>query len=428
MFPFPAVVPMDVAQQAYVQVRAEERVRSGSDIKAAETEANPLLRYDVIWRGGNDHFVALYQPRFILTHSWDRRTPDPNEVNPATINIRDPNDTPFSTLHNGGFGLEMLRRRWRLSLYQFGAYGPITTTALLVQAPWGGEGVPPDPNPIIPATIGARFTLLFVQTQLFVPIRLSRRLALTPGANYNAFGGADALSRGVLPLTAGPAASLSLDWAASRNDRFVTTVGGGYIETTFQDNREGQTIYRADGNQSWRHFWSNNLSTEVGGGGAVGGDAINGFTFFGIGQGAILYDSWPLPRIEPGGPPFGAFGGRGVRLQMGLIAKVQPWLDFFSGELEQRGSGTFATNVTVGQTTFRASISTARVLATPRSVAKYEIFLAESSIRYRISPTFWTDFGLRYGYQEFTNAIRASEISQINGFANVTWAPLPAKF
>jgi len=170
MLPISAVVNMDVAQQAYVAVRAEERVRVGSDINAAETELSPLLRYDLIWGGGQNHFVALYQPRFIYTTSWDRRLPDPNLVNPLSLNLTDPNSTPMSALHNGGLGFEILRERWRLSLYQFAAYGPISTTALLVQKPWDGNELPPDPNPIIPTIIGARFTLLFAQTQLFVPI------------------------------------------------------------------------------------------------------------------------------------------------------------------------------------------------------------------------------------------------------------------
>lgn len=113
---------------------------------------------------------------------------------------------------------------------------------------------------------------------------------------------------------------------------------------------------------------------------------------------------------------------------MGLLGKVQPWIDLFSGELEQRGVATFATNVTTGQTTFRGAISTARVLATPRSVAQYQIVLGETSIRYRVSPTFFTDFGVRFGYQDFTNAIRFSEITQVTAFANLTYAPLPAKF
>ena len=125
MLPFSAVVPMDVAQQAYVQVRAEERVRFGSDINAAETELNPQLRYDFIWRGGQNHFVAIYQPRFVYTHAWNRRFPDPTLINPGTLNQDPVNANPLSALHNGGFGFEAVRPRWRLSLYQFGAYGPV---------------------------------------------------------------------------------------------------------------------------------------------------------------------------------------------------------------------------------------------------------------------------------------------------------------
>src|SRR4029079_5476200 len=100
-----------------------------------------------------------------------------------------------------GLGFEMVQPRYRVALYQFAAYGPITTTAILVTAPWSGDGPPPDPNPIIPSTIAARFTLLFAQTQLFVPIRLTPRVALTPGVVYNAFGGADSQSRGVIAMT-----------------------------------------------------------------------------------------------------------------------------------------------------------------------------------------------------------------------------------
>ncbi|MCW5838168.1 MAG: hypothetical protein KIS78_37600, partial [Labilithrix sp.] len=329
-------MPMDVAQQGYVQARVEERMKIGSDINAAETELNPLLRYDLIWRGGQNHFVAIYNPRFIHTTSWDRTLPDPNLINPETLNLADPNATPLSALHNGGVGYEVVRPRWRLSLYQFLAYGPISTTALLVQAPWNGVALPPDPNPIIPAIIGARFRLLFVQTQLFVPIRLSARTALIPGATYNAFGGADRSSRGVIALTQGPGASLSLDHAATRSDRFVTTVGAGRVSTTFQDDREGVVIVRTEATQTWRHYYSNKLSSEVMGGAAIGGDQINGFTMFTLGHAALLWDSWGQPRIPPGAAPYAVFGGRGHRLQLGAVAKVQPWIDLFSGDLEQR--------------------------------------------------------------------------------------------
>lgn len=428
MLPFFTTVPMDVAHQAYVQVRAEERLRSGSDINAAESELNPQLRYDVIWKGGSNHFVALYQPRFLYTHSWDRRFPDPDLINPATLNLRDPNDTPWSTLHNGGFGFEAVRRRWRLSLYQFGAYGPITTTALLVQAPWNGDGFPPDPLPIIPSIIAARFTLLFLQTQVFVPYRLSRRAALIPGFVYNAFGGADAPSRGVIALTQGPGASLALDVAATKNDRLVSTIGAGRVQTTFQDDRDGVTIYRSDLTQAWRHFWTSKVSTELMGGGAIGGDEINGFSLFTLAHAALLYDSYTIARVDPGAPPMGPPGGRGDRLQLGAIVKVAPWIDIFSGELEQRGIGTVAANYTTGATTFRGQVGMAKVFNTPRSVAEYQLILGEGGIRYRFAPTFAADAGLRVGYQDFDNAVRFNQLTQVTVFGGLLWAPLPARF
>ena len=112
MLPF-LPVPMDVAQQAYVQARAEERIRTGNDVTAEETELNPQLRYDFIWKGGQNHVVAIYQPRFVYTHTFSRPSIDPTVVNPATLNTTDPNNTPLSYLHNGGVGIEMVRPRYR---------------------------------------------------------------------------------------------------------------------------------------------------------------------------------------------------------------------------------------------------------------------------------------------------------------------------
>lgn len=428
MLPFSAVMPMDVAQQVFVQLGAQERLRSGSDIKAVETEIDPQLRYDFIWKGGQNHFVAIYQPRFIHTTSWDRRFPPEDLINPNTLNQEDPNKTPFSQLHNGGVGFEMVRPRWRLSLYQFAAYGPIFTTSLLIQAPWPGDGLPPDPNPIIPSTIGARFNLVFVQTQLFVPIKLSRRTALIPGFQYNAFGGADRASRGVIALTQGPVATIQLDHAATQEDRFLTTVGVGRIATTFQDDRDGFIIVRTEATQSWRHWYTAHFSSEVMGGAAVGGDQVNGFSIFSLGHAAVLYDTWPQVRIAPGAAPYAAFGGHGHRLQLGAVAKVQPWIDLFSGDLEQRAVLSLAANYTVDRVTVRGALSQARVINTPNSVAQYQIVLGETGVRYRLTPTLTADAGLRAGYQDFNNAVRFNELTQFTVYGGLLWTPLPAKF
>ncbi len=435
MLPLPAILPMDVQQQAFIQLKGEERVKYGTDIDTVETELNPTLRYDFIWKGGQNHFVALYLPRFLLTHNSNVQRPDPDLVNPGSLRegyedyVRNPNQDPFSALHNGGFGFEMTRPRWRLSLYQLGAIGTISTTALLVPPVWEGAGPPPDPNPIIPSTIGARFTLVFVQTQLFVPIRLTPRTALIPGATYNVFGGADRNSRGVIARTAGPGASLALEHAATRYDTLISTVGGGQITATFQDERDNNVIYRAEGTQVWRHYWTGNLSSELMGGAAVGGDAINGFTVFSLAHASMLYDSWPLVRIPPGAAPFGAPPGRGNRLQLGAIAKVTPWIDIFSGDLEQRFVTSLAANYTVDRVTFRGQLSQARVINTPQTFkAQYQIVFTDLGLRYRILPTLAADGGVRLGYQDFNNAVRFNQLSQAQFYVGLTWAPLPARF
>ncbi len=427
MLPF-LPVPMEVAQQAHVRARVEERVRSGTDVVAEETELNPLFRYDLVFRGGRDHAVAFYSPRLVLTHTFERASVDPRVVNPATLNLSDPNDNPLALLHSGGAGVELFRRRYRISLYQLGAYGPITTTSILVQAPWGGEGGPPDPNPVIPSTISTRFTLLFLQTQLFVPINVTRRVALIPGFVYNAFGGADSRSRGIMARTSGPDATLALDVAATRDDRLITTASVGRITTEFEGDRTGAVVYRTEATQAWRHWWSRHISTELVGGGLLGGDEVAGFSAYSIVSAGLLYDSYPLFRAEPGAPPQGGPPGRGHRLQVGLVAKATPWIDLFSGDLEQRGVGVSAANYTIGRATLRVQLSAAGVLETPQSVAKYRLLQAESGLRYMVLPTFSIDGGVRYSDQRFSNAIRAHTLTQTTGFVGLAWTPLPARF
>ncbi len=427
MFPF-FPVPMDVAQQAYVQARAEERIRTGNDVTAEETELQPQVRYDFIWQGGQDHFVAIYNPRFIYTHTFSTPKIDPNAVNPATLNLTDPNSTPLSTLHNGGLALEIVRPRYRLAAYQFGAYGPITTTALLVQAPWTGDGPPQDPVAIIPSTIAARFTLLFLQTQVLVPIKLSRRVALTPQFVYNSFGGADSASRGVIAATFGPGVSLALDVDASRSDRFTTTVGAGTIGTAFEGGRTGDTIYRAEATQAWRHYTSAAVYTEVSGGVSRGSDALNGVAYYGLASAGVYYDSYPFVHLQPGAQAQGGPGGHGNRLQFALLAKAAPWIDIFSGDLEERAVGVSAVNYTIGPTTLRGQVSAGLDFGNTQTVAEYKIVAAEVGIRYAVVPTFFLDGGLRFGYQDFSNAIRANSITQETVYAGLTWTPLPARF
>lgn len=423
MLPFVAVGPMDVATQPGVGLRVEERVRRGSDISAAETEIDPTLKLDFIWSGGKDRFSILYSPRILLDSYWNQRFPDERLVNRGTINTRDPNKTPFSYLNNGGIDYESVHDRWRLSLQGFGAYGQISTTAILVQPVWDGDDPPPDPFAILPATVGARFTLLFAQAQLSVPIKLTPRLALIPAVNYNAFGGADRESKGVIALSRGPGASLGLDWAATKNDRFLTQVGAGIVNNDFQDEQASVTIYRGIGTESWQHFYGKHVSHVISGGGSFGGDSVNGYELYSLGSATILFDSWPTLRLPPGAAPQGTIG-RGHRVQVGLTAKTEPWIDVFSGDLENRFTTSAAVNYTVDRVTWRAYVAQSHVFNTPQSVARYQIVIGEAGLKYRFTRELSGDVGIRLGYQNFSNAVRFNELSQFTGSVGFTYAPI----
>lgn len=421
-------VPMDIAQQASFQAHVEERVRVGNDVNVEETELQPQIRYDLIARNGQDHFVAIYNPRLVLQNTFNRPSFDPNVVSPATLNLNDPNDHPFNFLHNGGLDLEIQRPRYRISIYEFAAYGPITTTSILINAPWTGDGLPPDPTPVIPSVVAARFTLLFSQTQITIPIRLTRRIALIPTLAYNAFGGADSGSRGIIAFTSGPGASVALEVAATRDDRLTTLLGGGEVSTAFEGDRVGATILRGELTQAWKHYFNRNYSFEALGGATVGGDSINGYQLFSEASAGFLYDSFPFFRQDPGAAPQGGPAGRGDRLQVGLLAKATPWIDIFSGELEQRAVGVAAVNYTTGHITFRDQISGGVVFNTPRSVAQYKVLELDSSVRYAFAQTFSMDGGVRFSYQNFDNAIRFNQLTQATFFVGLVYAPLPARF
>ena len=107
---------------------------------------------------------------------------------------------------------------------------------------------------------------------------------------------------------------------------------------------------------------------------------------------------------------------------------MQPWIDLFSGDLEQRFVVSTAANYTIDRLTLRAGISQARVINTPRSVAQYQIVLGEGSARFRFTQSVSADVGVRLGYQDFNNAVRFSELTQATVYAGIVFAPLPARF
>jgi len=154
--------------------------------------------------------------------------------------------------------------------------------------------------------------------------------------------------------------------------------------------------------------------------GGAGGNAVNNMIEAGLEGVEFVVANTDAQQLQ--------FAKTDRRIQLGISARVNPWIDLFSGDLEQRGTLNGAVNYTVDRTTFRGYLGTGQVFNTPRSVAKYSIVLGEGGIRYRISPIFSVDTGVRYGYQDFDNAVRFSTTNQFTIFGGLFLAPLPARF
>ncbi len=103
-------------------------------------------------------------------------------------------------------------------------------------------------------------------------------------------------------------------------------------------------------------------------------------------------------------------------------------MDRPSPAISSSAVGSLAANYTIDRVTLRGGLSQARVLATPRSVAQYQIVLGEAGLLFHITPTISADAGVRAGYQDFNNAVRFNELTQLTVFGGLLVGPAPARF
>lgn len=424
MLPFAFLPPMDTLSTVAAQVRVEERGRFTNETTSLavkpvtkpvlESELAPQLRYDLIWRHGFSHFVAIYSPRFIVPDTTDIgslrfSTPTADEVNNAFLNNTNP-PQQFGAFHNIGLGLEHDEKRTHWGLYQFGGYGPISNTALLVQRPWNGEGLPAPPYPIIPTLGAASFNLLFLQTQAFVNIRLTPRVTLTPLATMGAFGGADDVSRGKIPLTYGPGGRLTLDVKTSAVDTVKTSVGGGYtFPALFDGGREGSPTVRVEAEERFVHKWSDKATSEI----AAGAETAQNPTF-----GARLY---------PRGEVSTTYGveHRTSETRFAVVGRLGPWINLLSGDVEQKTEGILAVNHRIDKTTLRAQATVGGIVGNTDVISTYLLATGQTGVAYQLTRHVTADIGVRLTSQSFSNAQRRFDTQQIMLFGGITVASDP---
>ncbi len=423
MLPIHALPPMDTTSTVALQLRLEERGRLSNERRGPFTEDNrtlayleselaPQVRYDLIWRHGFSHLVLLYVPRFIISDTTNigklqLDAPRPEEVtNQETGEAIPGAPHQLGAFQNFGLGFEHDEKRSHFGLYQFFGYGPISNTALLVQKPWTGEGQPPTPYPIIPANGSASFTLLFAQTQAYQNFRLTRRVTLTPLLTFNAFGGANSDSRAKIPMTYGPGGRLSLDVKTTPVDTLKSAIGIAYVfPPLFEGERKGTEVVRGEVEERLVHQWSRLTTSEFAAGAQVAGGAP-----FGV-------------RLYPTAEANTTFGRdwRQSETRLSLIAKIGPWLNLLSGDVEQRLDGIAALSHRMDKTTLRAQASLGTVALTVDSVTKYRILVGQVSVAQQLTRQISADLGMRAADQIFSDSQRdTGSIRQFMIFGGVT--------
>lgn len=389
-----AAVLLHAASLVSVQVRAEERGRVSDSGSIFESELNPQLRYDMIGRHFEDHIAALYNPHMISPFVFDR---------PPNTTLKE-GSSSATVLHSFAFAAELSRRRYKISLTEYGAIGDTTTTALLFQKPWAGEGLPVRPSPIV--AVSPAFTLLFSQTQLAVPLLLTRRLTLTPMISYNAFGGATDVSRDILPLVHGPGGSVSLEAKATRSDNVRIMTGGGYQNIVFS-NRNGDPLFRQESEVRLQHQHTRAFASEWATGYIIGGDIEAGAKLFPTGEVAGTY----------------TINTHAGTTRLAAVGRVTPWLNLFSLEFEQRADATLASSMTVDKTTLRLSATAGRSVFNIDTVSSYSLYVAEAAVSYSLGK-YWTfDGGTRGAIQSSSNALRADDVRQAIFYLAIQYAP-----
>lgn len=415
---------MDTTSTVAAQVRLEERGRFTNETTSLavkpvtrpvlESELAPQLRYDLLWGHGLSHFVAIYAPRFIVPDTSNIDTlrlssPTADEVNAAFQN----NTTPpqqFGAFHNLALGLELEAKRTHWSIFQFAGYGPISNTALLVQKPWNGEGLPASPYPIIPTLGASSFNLLFLQSQASVTIRLSRTTTLTPLVNFGAFGGADSVSRGKIPLNYGPGARVSLDVKTTPLDTWRTAVGTGYtFPALFAESLTGSPTIRVELDEQYEHRWSPLATSAV----SVGAEVAQNPTF-----GARLY---------PKGEASTTYGWdhRTSETRFALIGKLGPWINLLSGDVEQKTEGLFGVSHRINKTTLRAQASAGGIVGNTDVISKYVLATGQIGAAYQLTRHISIDLGVRGTSQLSTTAQRRFDTQQLMIFGGITLATDP---
>ncbi len=254
---------------------------------------------------------------------------------------------PPQILHRASFDLDLRSSpTFRLTSFARGCYGtnnfglysaagcqlPSGTGTRWTGGGWSGTIRPGDTGTGEPGTAPVEpvpriFTVRYMSALagLGFDATLSRRLQVSGGASYLVQGGADAITRSILPLQFGPRLSALLEWDPEPGEQLTTMLAGGYYAFEVEAAAPRPDAWLLQLLEEWRHSVGSQSLLQL----AVGIGAIGN---------AVDYARFTVQEHAPVAEAAFQQGLGQPGIELGLGLRVAPFVDFRTTLAYERGT------------------------------------------------------------------------------------------
>jgi hypothetical protein len=351
------LIALDLAGAVEVSDRTELRARVPGTNAAASADVETDLTARLSLASRRWTYTLEYSPRLTL---WD--------VTSAAVQ---------PTLFNGGDArVEWLHRGARLSLEESAGYGRVDFASSPVVP--GVDGQPPTV-----ALIPGLALIPFMSSTTTLASRLTRpRWTVDTSAGYELAGGATEDARSLLPLSTGPFAEASVDYAALRLDHVVAALAAS--ETTFSSGPEALLV---EPSLAYRHLWSRSIETSL---------------RLGVGEARTRASASSREVLEAYPVVEGVAERRTAsegQLDARASVRLGPVLDRLVGVVDERVEGALSASYRRRRLTARGFVSGSRSVLPSSSAYATSLFAGELGAAYGAAKLVTVDTGVRFIWQ-----------------------------
>jgi len=334
-------------------------------------------------------------------------------------------------LNRGTVRGEWHGRHLRLTLNETASYGSQNFASLVLPTVTAGS---PPPVGVFPQAT----TFLYEASVTTLEAKwATRRWTLDATAAYGLAGGVNDADRAILPLQAGPLATLGVDYSVTRVDHFLTTASASYSAFAFAPSSPfspgGVQAGLLELDAAWRHLWSRTTSTLIRGGGSEA--ATEGVSQTGVPVGPPAHlEADPVVEASLQHDFLGRRDAGDVTIGCRLAPTINPLI----GLVDERIGGVITGHYLHGRVGLRAQATLSESVP-PSRLTGVRLFYSEVAATYRLDRAVSLEIGSRTLWQGPTanaadlarapaNAILPVALVQAVGFVALTVKADPIRF